>query len=206
MTGVVTDDGVNVALNRFAKSTPDYTAPAYLVASYDNTTPVITDSSLVEPLGKSLTTIDDCETADWTQGGVGSNETVNSTSGEYKEGAGCLNLPTSGSGTANWDKTISNTDMSGNYLFIWFYITVADVDLTDATDAVRITLGTSGYTNVNYYDVDRADLTDGWNLLVFEVDSPSSTGGSGATETTINRLRISVKVDSAQVTNDMRMD
>jgi len=152
-------------------------------------------------------TIDACDaTSGWAATGDGNAVTLNTTSGEYKEGTGCLNIPTTYSaGTATWTKTISSTDLSSTKIAVWFYIDSVG-DLEDASDAVSLVLGTGGVTNTNNYDFSRDGLVSGWNSLVLDADSPDGTGGSGATLTTIDRIRIIVGAEATQSTNEMRMD
>lgn len=168
-----------------------------------NTTAQITDTGL---FGDGVT-VDACDSSTgWTHNGDASAETQNTTSGEYKEGTGCLNLPTTHStGTANWYKTISSTDLSSKKLALWFYIDNV-ADLADSTDTVRIDLGTGGFTNYNSYYFDRDSISSGWTSLVLTSSSIDASSGTGAALATVDRLRIFVRADTTQTTNDMRMD
>lgn len=169
----------------------------------DNTNPQITDTSI---FGGGVT-IDSCEaTTGWSVSGDGSAVTLNTTSGEYIEGTACINLPTSHStGVAKFYKTISDTNLSGKIVAVWYYIDNV-ADLADSVDAISIDLGTGGFTNYNTYNFNRDELASGWNSLVIDADSLDASSGSGATLATVNRVRLNVKADLTQATNDMRMD
>ncbi len=153
------------------------------------------------------TQIDACDAVTgWANAGDANAETLNTTAGERQEGTGCLNLPmTFSAGSGTWSKTISTQNMAADKLYAWYYIADKSA-LTDATDAVRIILGTGGYTNINNYDFARDNLNNGWNTLLVDVDTATSTGGTGADETDIDSIRIKVKADSSISTNNQRMD
>jgi hypothetical protein len=215
MTGLITSLGKNTMLNRTYKSSPDYTVPSIMKTGASSTTPLVTDTALVKPLPWSTagTTIDACDaTSGWAQGGDGSAPTLNTTTGERKEGPGSLNLPaTYSTGTATWSKTISSTDLSGTgtsekYIYVYFYISSKSTYLTDSTSAVRLIIGTSGYTNYDYFDTDYDDLSDGWNLLVFKTSDHDGHGGSGATLAAVDSARIQVACKASMATTVCRMD
>ena len=196
-------------LNRAFKGTPTLEEPTYFKVGSGTTAATATDADLEKPFPVSgQTTIDACDAADFSSEGDAGAEAVNSTAGQFKEGTGCLNLPTTYStGTAGWYKTIGaiNLTTGNNYFYVWFYI-VNSADLTTSASAVRITLGTGGFTNMNHYDTANTAIANGWNLLAFDADDPSSTGGTGADESNIDRIKITVLLGSSQATNDMRMD
>jgi len=155
------------------------------------------------------TTVDDCDAvAGWANAGIGSPEVFNNNAGEFKEGLGCLNLP-SGAGVpavASWNKNVGATDMSNKYLYVIYYVDYKD-DLTDASDAVYIDLGTGGLVNYNRYEFDRDTMiNNGWTWLKCDVENPDSTGGVGATTNNITHVNIGVQLDAQQLLNDMRMD
>lgn len=151
------------------------------------------------------TTLDDCSTSTWIQGGTGGAETINSTAGEYIEGSTCLNLPAT-AGTASWYKAISSTDLTGTKLYMWLYNNII-TDLTDSSSAVTLALANSStFTDSNLYYTSRDNLSSGWNSIYCDVDSPDAITGSGATTSTITYLKLTVLVDVEQTTNNMRMD
>lgn len=152
-------------------------------------------------------TVDTCDASTgWTNEGDASAVTLNTTAGEFKEGTGCLNLPlTYSTGTSGWYKTIGATDMDTDKHAFWFYITQVS-ELANSDNAVRLTLGTGGFTNASYYDTTRDSLSNGWNSIVHNLDTTSGTLGTGAVMTSIDRIKIEVLADSSQASNEMRMD
>lgn len=209
MAAIITNAWKNAVLNRAYKDTPDNNAPSHFLVGAGTSTATAADTNLQKPLPKSATTIDACDaTAGWSQGGDGSAVALNSTSGEYKQGTGCLNLPlTFATGLANWDKTIGAINLTNQYIYLWFYVS-AKATYLDAggSFAVRIELGTGGYVNVNRYDTTYANISDGWNLLVFAASAFTSQSGAGATITSIDRIRIQLDVIATAAGNAIRMD
>lgn len=209
MAGIITNDGKNVILNRFGKSTPDYTPPTYAVISGDDTTPSVTDSTYTEQLPKNPTNIEDCDAVTgWSNSGDADAETSNTTSGEYKEGDGCLNLPmTNSGGSGYWQKTVTSVDMSdGGFVWLWYYISDKSVYLTDASDTIILELGTGGFTNSSEWNFAYSTLSDGWNLLICDLSSSDTDNGTGVDTSDVDSIRITVK-DSATIgTNNQRMD
>lgn len=132
-------------------------------------------------------TIEACDaTTGWAAGGDGTGVTLNTTDGERKEGTGSLNLAiTHSTGESTFTKTITSTDLTGDKVFVWVYFT--DVSMVSK---VSVLLGTSGVANANKYDTDGNLLSVGWNSLSVDVDSPDSTVGTGATETTIDTIQL----------------
>jgi len=150
-------------------------------------------------LAESSFLIDACDdNTDWTaadEGALADNTTI------YKEGTGSISFAKSGTSgtTATMTQTITAFDGSGKKFKLWIDVvdagTLTALD-TSADTKFRLVLGTSGYTNVNYYDFGDA-LSVGWNELIFTIDSPSTTGGSGADETLIDRIKLTYEVDSS---------
>lgn len=209
MAAIITNAWKNAVLNRGYKDTPDNNAPSHFLFGAGTSTAAAGDTNLQKPLPRSATTIDACDaTTGWSQGGDGSAVAVNSTSGEYKEGTGCLNLPlTFATGLANWDKTISSTNMTSQWIYLWFYVSDKATYLDNSGSyAVRIELGTSGYTDVNRYDTTYANISNGWNMLVFKASDYTSQGGAGATLATVDRIRIRLDVIATAAGNAIRMD
>jgi hypothetical protein len=153
------------------------------------------------------TVIDACDaTTGWSQGGDASAVTLNTTSGEFVEGTGCLNLPaTNSTHVATWSKTIASTDLSDKRLVLWFYISDKTL-LTADSDAIAIVLGTSGFTNTNEYHFNRSSCINGWNSLQVTCASASASTGAGATLATIDSVRVKLKITGNLVSNSCRMD
>ena len=169
----------------------------------DDTSPDANDTGLFG----GGTAIDSCDaTTGWTEEGDGGSVALNTESGEFKEGTGCLNLPISYStGTAAWYKTISSTDFSEKKIRVWFYVTLI-TDLQEVDDTITLVLGTSGFTNSNEYTISRDEMANGWNSLLIDVDSPDNTTGTGATTSTIDRIKIQVKTQTTHSGHDLRLD
>jgi len=209
MTTIFVNLGKIVQNNRFAKETPDYTPIKYMVASADSTTPNATDSVLLKPLPSSSTTIDACDaTTGWSNSGDAGSVVLNTTAGEFKEGTGALNLPTTfSSGTATWQKTVTSFDGTSRFVYVFYYVSAKATYLTNATDAVQLVLGTGGTTNSDYYNVDYNSISDGWNLLVFDIENGSSgQNGSGMTLTGIDTFAITAKNKASVSSNNQRLD
>ena len=154
------------------------------------------------------TTIDSCDAdpSTWTEEGDGGAPTLNEETGEFYEGTGCFNLPsTFSSGSSGWYRTISSANYTGDKLVMWFYITDAG-ELATSTDAVKITLGTGGFTNYNEYYFSYTNFSNGWNSLLLDADTIDASGGTGADLTDVDRLKLTVRLTATQSTNDMRMD
>lgn len=169
----------------------------------DSTSPDVTDTGL---LG-GRTDIDSCDVVTgWTNSGDANAETVNNTSGEFKEGVACLNLPfTYSTGTGKWTKTINSADMTNNKLVLWFYI--SDVNtIATSVSALKVDLGTGGFTNYDQYYFANTILGNGWNSLVVDCDNSDNSNGTGVTLATVDRIRLEVNLTTTQSTNSMRMD
>ncbi len=166
-----------------------------------------TPSSSDKGLFGGGTIIDACDAVTgWSNIGDAGTETLNNTAGEYKEGTGCLNLPaTYNTGTASWSKTISSTDLSSKKLYLWFYINNV-TELEDSTDTIKILLGTGGFTDYDYYNTNLTSLSSGWNSIYVDINNSDGTAGAGATLSTIDSIRMQVKITTSQATNEMRMD
>ncbi len=204
---VITNTGKNFVLNRIFASTK--TVVDTFEIGTGTTTPDVTDTALETRVPITTdTTLDSCDaTTGWANAGIGDAETLNTTAGERIEGTGCLNLPTTGAaGTAGWSKTVAAWDFSTaqDTVNIWYYI-ADQSDLTTASDAVTIYLGDAGAANAYLYDFADTAISSGWNFLVCITGSETSTVGAPV-NTQLDFIQIEVKLDTDQVTNDMRMD
>lgn len=210
MSGVITSLGKNQYINRMFESSPTQTKPQYIQLGMCSKTPVVTDTKLISPLPLStsnVSIIDACDsTSGWSISGDASSVSLNNTAGEYLEGTGSLNMPTIySSGTSSWYKTISSFDGTSDY-FAWMLYISSLSDISSGSSACQIDLGTSGFTNYNRFNFDKSILQVGWNALVCDVSNPDSIGGSGATITAINRIRLTITNATTWTTNDVRMD
>jgi len=210
MANTITTNGKNIYINRCFESSPTYTKIQYYQLGMCAKTPAVTDTKLYSPLPistASVASIDDCDaTAGWSNGGDATAVALNNTAGEFMEGTGCLNMPTTYSaGTSNWYRTVGAFDGTTDY-FAWpVYITDL-ADITAGASACVIHLGTGGFTDYNIYNFNKTQLQVGWNALVCDVDNPDSTAGAGATENAIDRIKLTITNATTWTTNDVRMD
>lgn len=136
---------------------------------------------------------------DWTAGtGV-----VVSDGAASQDGGTSTSVAKTGTGLTTAD--IERTGLSHNFnvlgqdtLFVYVFLPFGTLQkLATSGSAIRVVLGTSGFTNINNYDFSVGELVPGWNLLSMVVNSPDSTGGAGATETNVTNIRLRLNVASA---------
>ena len=210
MVGIITTAGKNIYINRAFETAPTESYIKYFQIGMCAKSATVTDTKLWAPIPivtTNVAIIDACDaTTGWSTGGDSTAVSVDSTVGEYMEGTGCLKLPTTYSaGTANWYKTVTNFDVTSKYFTIMLYVTNL-ADITSGASAIKIDIGTGGFTNYNSYNFDKTLLQVGWNALVCDGDTPDSSSGSGATKTTINRIKMTITNANTWVTNETRMD
>lgn len=207
MADVITNDGRNAFLNRIFKGTPDNSEPTYFVLSTSSTTPTTATTSLAGRIGKTQTTIDAADaTTGWTQSGDGDAVVLNTTAGEFREGTGCLNIPsTFSTGTSAWEKTVTSADVTDDYVAFLFYVD-DKTNLTAGTNTLVLFLGTGGFTNANQYHTSKTNLVNGWNRIIFKVSSYTSQDGTGLDETNLDSVKIQVKTSASYTGNSMRFD
>lgn len=171
---VLTRKGLNNFLNAGYLGTTD--VPTKINVGISTTTPLVSDTALGKKIPISGTeTVDDCETADWTDG-TDTASALNSTT--FKKGSNSLSVAKTGtSGTsATISKTTTSVDFTDKDLWLWLY--VEDVsDLVSTGTAVTIRFG-SDSSNYYYLDIAVGSLEDGWNAIMF--DSSSATGTTGS--------------------------
>lgn len=209
VNGYITNNGANIAADRLFSAVPTYSQISYVQYGACAYTPALTDSKVYFPTPadtSSVSVIDDCEAADWSAENDGSAPTLNSDAGYHLEGSNSLNLlATYSAGSAGFYKTFGNFDVTDNYFCI--PIRINDLALiTSGASAITIDLGTDGFTDYNRYSINKNLLQVGWNYLVCNGNSPDSTGGAGATETTINRVKITITNSTDLVAGDIVMD
>ena len=183
------------------------TASAALITTggvgLDNTPYTSADTGLFG--GKEVIDALDATTG-WSNSGDAGAATLNTTAGEYQEGTGCLNLPsTFSTGVSSWYKTITSADLTSKKLYLWIYMD--DVtDLDTSVTAITVDIGTSGFTNYDTWSYANTEFTNGWNSLYIDCDVADSTSGSGLVLGTSDSIRINFNLISTQTTNDTRMD
>ena len=205
---IITNNGKKVFMNRSYKASPDYNAPDQFKVGIDNGTPGVGSTDLDQPIPiNSTESIDDCETADWTDDAEMSH-TLNATT--YKEGSNAINL-TKDAGAAI-DATTAKTTTSLNFtdkeLWMWIYIKDATMYAKlNATDCLTIRFG-SDAANYFTYTRDKSDLAVGWNEIHFTSAGADSETGSVALAA-CDYSYIGIKADAAGTTwsaGDVIMD
>jgi hypothetical protein len=130
-------------------------------------------------LGTNYITIDNCETADWT-------DSTDATSlldiSKIKQGTNSLELQKDGTTEtfAKFSKDhTTERDFTGKTIYVWLYITNLSDLLTSGT-AVNIIYSSDsdGASNYYQYDVDLSNLSTGWNNISFTSATASSTTGT----------------------------
>jgi hypothetical protein len=104
-----------------------------------------------------VSTIDDCETADWTATNAPA-DALNAVT--FKEGSNAIDLGKSGGGvTGSYTKAVTSTDMTNAHGGLWLYVTA-----TTDFDSIEIRLGSSAsdYFTITFT---AAQLANGWNDL-----------------------------------------
>lgn len=208
-SGLITTQGKNIAMDRLYNG-GTYSYIYYAQLGMCNQTPLITDSKVYSPVPVTTSnraTIDACDaTTGWSVSGDATSVSLDTTAGNRLEGTGSLDLrATYSTGTATYYKTVSSFDGSTDYLFIGLYIN----DLTQLTDdsaTISVDLGTGGFTNYNTYNFNYDQLQTGWNAIVCNIDNPDSTSGSGATEATIDSIRVNIKIAEDLADDNIIMD
>ncbi len=205
----LSNNGINLILDRAFKTATTYTVPSTGEIGTDSTTATASDTALGNRVPHTRTSADDCDAiAGWVHSADAGQVVLNTTAGEYKEGTGCLNTPsTYATGTATWTKTLgAGVNMSSaKYCGIFFYV-VSKTNLGTGSNTIVITLGTGGVANSNYFNFADTAIVAGWNFLIFTADDPTGTNGGGATLTNVDTLKISVKITDSWTGTQMRMD
>lgn len=174
---MITDKGMELLMGRFVNQ-GSFSEPSQFKVGRDNTTPVVTNTDLNDPVPLSGTEeVDDCTTADWTDS---ADMTTSVNSSIYKVASAALNTAKDGTGsaTASTSKNTTSRDFTSKELSVWFYI----VDSTAlaklaASSCLEIRFGSD---SSNYYSwtFDNSDLATGWNLLTGLTSSTATTTGS----------------------------
>jgi len=206
----VTKNGAKILLDRAFRLDDDatYTPISRGWVGIEQTTPLVTDTDLDRPIPiKEADTelVDDCETADWTQGTDSIAETLNSTS--YIRGSNSLNLGKSGTtGTVfSYTKTTTSRDFTSKTLFLFVYVATL-ADLVASGTAITIRFG-SDSSNYYYKDIDIDDLSAGWNTLWVDQATASTTGSPVVAACDYSGIFFNTDLAADTVTlGDVRMD
>jgi len=146
-------------------------------------------------------------TSNWSAGGQGSGLATSTTRVE-----GSFSLSFDKSGTGGTNAYIENTSLAAADLSTYEnkWAICGWVNISDITnvDKVRIWLGSDANFTTNYsrYDIADSYLTNGWNLIFLDLDSPTATDGT-TDFASIDSIRIEVIFDSNTDTlNDILVD
>jgi len=165
MASIITNTGKQIMLDRTYTETPTKTAPKYFKVGSGQATAVASASSMTNPVPISGTdSIDDCETADWTDS-ADMTTALNSTT--YKIGSNSLNLTkdATASATASTYKTTTSINFTSQEFSMWLYILDSAALAKLATSAcLTIRLG-SDASNYWQWTKDKSALAVGWNLI-----------------------------------------
>lgn len=176
---MITNSGFKIAVNRIAKSTPDYTvASRFKVGtSQADVTVSDTDLTLTVPIFNTET-VADCEaTTNWVSGTDGD---IDTTTTNYKIGNYGLTLIKDAQTVDNvmWsNESLSSLDFTSKDLWGWIYIKDSDtLDKLATTDALEVRFGNDDDTNYYHYNYDKADVSVGWNIIKFNITDATEEG------------------------------
>jgi len=208
MPSLITSEGLNWNLNRTFGTTTE-AVPDEWEIGVDSTAPTEADTPCLGRVPHTYSVFEDCDAiTGWAQGGDGGAPVLNTTG--MNEGTGCLNIPISfSSGTSTWSKTITSINLTTNNRDLYMFFYVDDkTNITAGASGIKVIIGTGGFVNYNEYYFDKADITASeWNVLIIsDPSSPDATGGSGATLSNIDRIRLEVNTTGSYVSDSLRMD
>jgi len=138
--------------------------------------------------------LDDCEvTISWATSADVSNLTTSTT---HKEGANSISFDKDGvtESFGQISKTLTRTLDLTNYFDGWLKYRVNLSDLTNISN-IQLIIGEDASNNYVYQTADTA-LSTGWNELLIELDSPSSTNGAGANWKSIDYIALKINFDA----------
>ena len=177
-------NGGKILVNRFGKTTPDYSIISRFKLAIDMADITVTDTDIQTLIPISGTeTVDDCSaTTGWTISGTNSIS-VNSTTYKSDGGtAGALNIIKSdtSAATLNISKTTTSLNGTSKDFLIWIYIkdATALAKLKSSGTCFTIRFG-SDSSNYYYKDYTVSSLAVGWNFLKIIITS-GFTGTTGS--------------------------
>lgn len=176
---MIVDNGFKIAVNRIAKSTPDYEPVSRFKVGVTqaDVTSSDTDLTLAVPI-YNTETVADCEaTTNWVSGTDGD---ITTTSTAYKIGTYSLTLIKDAQTADNvlWaNESLSSLDFTSKDLWGWIYIKDATTLAKLATtDALEVRYGNDDDTNYYKFLYDKADLAVGWNIIKFNITTATEVG------------------------------
>jgi len=173
---VFTNEALKVAMNRFAKDSPDYEEPSQFGIGIGTTEASIADTDLETPVPfAGLETVDDCDAiTGWTDA---SNCTTTLNTTDNIQGAGCLDHTKDVSGFAGTSsyKTTTSLDFTDKKLNIFIYVKDSTMLAKLADPAFQIKYG-SDSSNFLFWTIDNADVSVGWNYFSLDQTDASTVG------------------------------
>ena len=137
---------------------------------------------------------------DWTD----STDCTSSDSTTSIDGAGSVAMAKDGTSSTDCSFTQGSLSLDFSALgqdALYVYLFLPSGVLQQLADTgVTVDLGTSGLTNYDSHTFDVGELVPGWNLLVMDVTAPDTTGGSGATLSSITDLRFRITTSGTSET------
>lgn len=101
--------------------------------------------------------------------------------------------------------SLNGADVSNYYsgiMAFWVYLS----SISDLS-RLRVYLSDAAFSNRNTYDVYDSELSNGWNLVIFDLDAPDAVSGTGTPWTALDYIRFQFEFDaSGNILNDMRLD
>lgn len=216
MTSVVTKTMLNWVIKTCFQGVgnvvaPTETTPAKWQIGHINTTPSVADTALAGKVPYTYSTADGCDAADWTHGGDGQQEVLNTTG--MNLGTGCLNIPiTYSAGTAYWYKAMAGTvDLSATGMVLIVFIYVDNkTNIASGNDGVSVIITDENGTFTDYseFQFDKDNITEGewFPLICSTLGTPDAQGANEADLTVIKTLKLQVKTTGDYASNSLRMD
>lgn len=174
----VTNSGHQISLNRTFKSTPDYTPASVFKVGIGTTEVTTIQTDLETPIPiTGQETVDDCETADWTDS---TDMTTSLNSTDFRIDSNSLNLTKDGTTSVDvsTSKTTTSIDFNDKNLEVFIFVDdQTTLDLFATTDCLTIRFG-SDSSNYYQWTKDKADFSVGWNYFSFNDDNEDSTTGT----------------------------
>jgi len=194
---MITDSGFKIAVNRIAKSTPDYTVVSRFKVGTGQSAVTVSDTDLTMAIPITNTeVVCACDAVtDWNESADGD---IATTSTAYKEGTYALTLikdATTAYYVSWYNEALASLDFTAKDLWGWIYIKDATTLAKLATsDALEIRYGNDWDTNYYYYRYDKADLSVGWNIIKFDISDATEEGA--VTDASCDSLAIKLTFSS----------
>lgn len=153
----------------------------------------------------NITSIDNCETANWTESTDATADAVNVTT--FSEGSGSISIGKDGTASAsiNYYKTQSATAV-GTAKYLYVDVWIKEIQDLKKTEAIEIRYG-SDSSNYYFKTWQRDDLEDGWNTLEMEIADAGSSGSPAVATLDYCYIEVNTTASSTTITaGDIVMD